>query len=159
MLFSQKQKGFTLIELLVVVAIIGVLATVVLANLSKARARAKFIQADVVINNRIPTKLQFYLADNPEPLRRSWQYGIGEDDPVPADGFCAFIVDELNVLYNTPVNHESWCIEYENGDIEIDVYHENLDGCRMRMNFNGEVMYENAWTNEPLPFCKLGDFE
>lgn len=36
-----NKKGFTLIELLVVVAIIGVLATVVISNLSKSRTKAK----------------------------------------------------------------------------------------------------------------------
>ncbi len=45
----NEKKGFTLIELLVVVAIIGVLATVVVSNLSQARRRAKVarLQSDV----------------------------------------------------------------------------------------------------------------
>ena len=38
---NKFQKGFTLIELLVVIAIIGILASVLLVNLSSTRNRAK----------------------------------------------------------------------------------------------------------------------
>lgn len=53
----MKNKGFTLIELLVVVAIIGVLATVVLASLGTARNKAKISKTELVLN-QIDTSIQ-----------------------------------------------------------------------------------------------------
>ena len=47
---NNAKKGFTLIELLVVVAIIGLLASVVLASLNSAREKTQYARAKVDID-------------------------------------------------------------------------------------------------------------
>ena len=59
----MKPKGFTLIELLVVVAIIGILATVVLASLDSARSRARDAKRLSDIRT-IQTALEAYYLEN-----------------------------------------------------------------------------------------------
>jgi general secretion pathway protein G len=56
-------KAFTLIELLVVISIIGILATLVAANLNSARSRARDAERKSDIKN-ISTALRLYFNDN-----------------------------------------------------------------------------------------------
>ncbi len=57
------KKGFTLIEMLVVVAIIGILASVVLASLSSARAKARDAKR-ILDGKEVVKALDAYFASN-----------------------------------------------------------------------------------------------
>lgn len=57
-----KRSGFTLIELLVVISIIGLLATLMMANLTSARGRARDAQRKSDLKN-ISTALRLYYND------------------------------------------------------------------------------------------------
>lgn len=68
----KRKSGFTLIELLVVVAIIGVLATVILASLGSARDKAREARYKSEIKN-MQTALEMYRLDNDTyPVRGYW---------------------------------------------------------------------------------------
>lgn len=59
---SKIFKGFTLIELLVVISIIGILATLVVANLNEARARARDVRKKQGMRE-LKTAIQLYYND------------------------------------------------------------------------------------------------
>lgn len=59
---SKIKKGFTLIEMLVVVSLIGILTTLVVANLNSARQRARDTQRKSDLRS-IETALRLYYQD------------------------------------------------------------------------------------------------
>jgi type II secretion system protein G len=64
-MYLKMKKGFTLIELLVVVSIIGILTTLVFANLNSARERGRDAQRKSDLSN-IRTALRMYYNDKSE---------------------------------------------------------------------------------------------
>lgn len=61
----SRYKGFTLIELLVVISIIGILATLIIANFNAARARARDAQRKSDLR-QIKAALMMYHNDHTE---------------------------------------------------------------------------------------------
>ena len=59
---TKLKRGFTLIELLVVISIIGILATLLVANYNAARSRARDAQRKSDVRN-IQTALRLYYND------------------------------------------------------------------------------------------------
>ena len=120
----MKQKGFTLIELLVVVAIIGILATVVLASLGTARDRARTAKAQAQISQMktIMTGAQI----NTE-TRLGEMMGVGYST---ANG----CVGDLSQL-GTGACETPWRNAI---DAIVTIYDSSLDG---------SVFYEDPWGN------------
>ena len=63
MKFLKRDRGFTLIELLVVVAMIGILSTIVLSSLGKARKRAEYAKIQTELK-QLQTQAEIYALDN-----------------------------------------------------------------------------------------------
>lgn len=79
----NRKKGFTLIELLVVISLIGVLTTLVVANLNSARERARDATRKSDLRN-IQTALRLYYNDTGS-YPTSSSYSI-----VACDGTCSW---------------------------------------------------------------------
>ena len=57
----KNKNGFTLIELLMVIAIIGILSSIVLVNLSGAQDRAKMANAEITMEGIAKVAQMYYL--------------------------------------------------------------------------------------------------
>ena len=107
-------KKFTLIELLVVVAIIGILASLLLPSLGKARARS---QSSVCMNKikQITTAAFMYATEsnNYAPLNENahpWGKKLSENNYLPE-----LVIEDKSNIYNCPEGAEAtnyWGINY-----------------------------------------------
>jgi len=112
-MIKRRLKAFTLIELLVVISIIGILTTLIFANLNSARERARDVQRKSDLRS-IQTALKLYNIDNGSypatiTFNSSWVVGDIEymalvpNDPlydsVSGEPFYKYTYDAVNDIY------------------------------------------------------------
>lgn len=137
------RKGFTLIELLVVISIIGVLATLISANLNSARSRARDAARKSDLRN-IATALRLYYNDTGSyPNSNSSKQIVGCSGSPCAWG-SSWIVGPttyITLLPKDPLPNQSY--KYE-ADSTNDTY--TLSSClENKSDINGVATSDSSW--------------
>ncbi|MFA4996193.1 MAG: prepilin-type N-terminal cleavage/methylation domain-containing protein [Patescibacteria group bacterium] len=111
---ERNRKGFTLIELLVVITIIGILATVIIINVSKARAKASDARRKSDISQIAKAIKMFYTEKGEYPHNPSQDtVHLGRDNSASASsnwgwlGGDNYLKPYLNILPTDPINKSS----------------------------------------------------
>ncbi|MDZ7726047.1 MAG: type II secretion system protein [Candidatus Campbellbacteria bacterium] len=145
----STRGGFTLIELLIVIAIIGILSSIVLSSLERAREKAYFSRAQGEFH-QIETALANYYLENgkyPDDVDRDLPSGIEEElssgnwpeAPWPGsvydwDNWDSIGVAQISIRF-------------------CDIGETDLDNC----NFPNDDWAEDFGVNSAVYFCLEGD--
>lgn len=109
----SKSKGFTLIELLVVVAIIGILATVVIINVSGAKASSRYVKTVAEMSEISKATLQ-YKAEHNGVWPKEWSgYSDWTHTCDPAD--CSGHVFKNSLDPAVPATYNDFLVNYMGG--------------------------------------------
>lgn len=138
----NRAKGFTLIELLVVVSLIGVLATLVLANLNAARQRGRDAERKADSRN-IQTALRLYYNDAggfPES-NASYQMVACDGTACSWDsGWDSEGITYMQILPGDPISTQT----YRYAQIDADSY--TIDVClENKSDDSGQVTSDTSW--------------
>jgi type II secretion system protein G len=121
-LTKNKKIGFTLVEILVAIAIIGILATVLLANFQGIRARARDAQRKRDLNE-VRTALRLYYNDNQAYPNNNASGQINEGCSTnPCSWGSGVLEDYMEQLPNDPLSGQEYFYVRNNAGDSFDLY-------------------------------------
>lgn len=149
------KKGFTLIELLVVISLIGILSTLILANLNSGRERSRDVQRKSDLRN-IQTALRLYYNDMgvfPESNESYEVLGCGTD----GTSVCSWGEDQfikgstvyMNILPNDPQPSQN----YRYIQTDSDSY--TLEACLENKSDDKCVTTAEAWCTSGCKYAVI----
>ena len=131
----MNSKAFTLIELLVVISIIGILTTLVAANLNSARGRARDAQRKSDLKN-ISTALRLYYNDN-------GGYPVAGSFPSWGSKWKVADTVYMNAVPGDPLPDQVYKYQYADSDNFI------LSAClENKSDINGKTITISGWVCE-----------
>lgn len=125
------KKGFTLIELLVVISLIGILSTLILANLNSARERSRDVARKSDLRN-IQTALRLYYND---------AGGFPVSLPTWGDPWIVGTTTYMNILPKDPISTQSYRYTQPGGDTDSYM----LEACLENKSDDKGVAITDSW--------------
>jgi len=140
------QHGFTLIELLVVISIIGILATLITANLNAARSRARDAERKSDMRNTA-TALRLYFNDYGNYPKNGGTFNIlgcgGLGTAACAGGVIwaagAGPTTYMSILPKDPLSSQSYRYTYVNSDTYV------LQACLENKSDTNGIVTDTGW--------------
>lgn len=153
---KSLRKGFTLVELLVVVSLVGILATLVLANLNSARQRGRDAQRKSDLKN-IATALRLYYNDyGTYPNSSSGKImGCGVNGNTECSWGGAFTAGSntyMSVLPNDPLSGQDYRYTYSDSEnYTLEACLENESDDKGQAPADGTTWCSTAWEFKVQP--------
>ncbi|MFP4498133.1 MAG: type II secretion system protein [Vulcanimicrobiota bacterium] len=119
------KKGFTLIELMIVIAIISILASIIIPNITQARQRAQ-LTACIENMKTMQVAMNMFLADTPSQPHGTQNHAYMDNNYSP---FYPNYLSQMPVCPASPYGY-NMCLAFDDnseGNVCIHIYHDN--GC------------------------------